>query len=64
MTEYYSKVKIYSAGASVKVGPFKAATISGSGDAKSNDLPSLRTMSKELVSAVDSNNERVYKLIK
>jgi hypothetical protein len=62
MTEYYSKVNIFSFGAKYK-GPVNAAMIEGNGRASSNDLISLRNISEKLVWAVDRNNERVYRLI-
>jgi len=64
MAEHYAKVNIFSAGAAYHGSNAGGAFIEGNGSAKSDDLPSLRSMSDELVSAVDNNNERIYKLIR
>ncbi len=62
MTEYYAKVNIFSCGVSYR-GKVNAAVIEGNGRASSNDLTSLRIISKDLVWGVDRNNERVYRLL-
>jgi len=64
MTDYYAKVNIFSAGVKADIGPATGAFIEGNGRASSNDLDSLHYMAKDLVEAVDRNNERVYKLIR
>ena len=64
MTNYYANVNILSVGAKGSIGGFETALIEGNGNALSNDLESLRYMSKDLVDAVDKNNERVYRLLK
>lgn len=63
MTGYYGDVVIQSAG--FRTGGIwgSAAMIEGSGHVRSNDLPTLQNLADDLVSYVDRNNERVYKLI-
>jgi hypothetical protein len=64
MTDYYGDVVIQSAGFRCGGKNWSAATIEGSGHVRSNDRETLHELSDGLTGYVNSNNERVYNLIK
>jgi len=63
MTNYYGDVFIQSSGFRIGGNNWAAAMIEGSGHTRSNDRETLQELSHDLPSYVNSNNERVYKLI-